>query len=575
MILPAFALWDFCAPICRPPVWEKPYLLCYKACRCLYQVDLSQNIMQVWFVLFPYLRPTWLHKALRLFIVEQSNLNIASEVRDVHSGLLLSWDQQYLCIKEEYDFDWQLFVQGCKLDKVQHCSNTAQGISPHKYPECCQELPIKLCSSQRIMQQMLQATGGILDNLYKAPPAWIQVAGSAALYKWTLKAILGIYNNSPSMHIPMSRNKNAQNQCSAVVQESEQTSSKDYYDAHLTAVSDCCPISMIAISAHWWTFAATCTLNTLEGVWPPYKSSVDCSGVRKVFHWYRGTYTGRLLIAIWKSFLGWKFALCCTVLCLHLTLLQASSIRACLRPYCMQFPITGLDHFLDNETIVDQDLVAWVSMGILHVPRAEVICWLLLCMCRILRLNADAESTRFINLDSEAQPQLIGDMRRGSICGSCHLYLMCNVSRYLLLDKDIRECRFPSWWVTSHMQLLELGPCPCPCWPYIIGPDLQDVPLISNIGSEFQLKPINYFNALASLDVTDNLDFKACAPRHGSGQFDYTWNAEGWLYHRWPSMGIIQFNKIKYINAVRRTSRGIWITSLPQAHLIRICHWQG
>ena len=31
----------------------------------------------------------------------------------------------------------------------------------------------------------------------------------------------------------------------------------------------------------------------------------------------------------------------------------------------------------------------------------------------------------------------------------------------------------------------------------------------------------------------------------------------------------------KWINAVRRTSPGVWITSLPQAHLIRICHWQG
>lgn len=37
----------------------------------------------------------------------------------------------------------------------------------------------------------------------------------------------------------------------------------------------------------------------------------------------------------------------------------------------VQFPIYGVDHFLNNETIVEQDLVAWVSMGIIHVPRAE------------------------------------------------------------------------------------------------------------------------------------------------------------------------------------------------------------
>ena len=34
---------------------------------------------------------------------------------------------------------------------------------------------------------------------------------------------------------------------------------------------------------------------------------------------------------------------------------------------------------------------------------------------------------------------------------------------------------------------------------------MQDVPLISNIGSEFQLKPVNYFAALASLDIGEAL----------------------------------------------------------------------
>ena len=38
----------------------------------------------------------------------------------------------------------------------------------------------------------------------------------------------------------------------------------------------------------------------------------------------------------------------------------------------MQEPIWSLDMALNNESIVGADLVAWVSMGIQHVPRAEV-----------------------------------------------------------------------------------------------------------------------------------------------------------------------------------------------------------
>ena len=30
---------------------------------------------------------------------------------------------------------------------------------------------------------------------------------------------------------------------------------------------------------------------------------------------------------------------------------------------------------LDGESIVDEDLVAWVSMGIQHIPRSEVPAW--------------------------------------------------------------------------------------------------------------------------------------------------------------------------------------------------------
>ena len=38
----------------------------------------------------------------------------------------------------------------------------------------------------------------------------------------------------------------------------------------------------------------------------------------------------------------------------------------------VQQPIWSLDMALNNETIVDQDLVAWVMLGIVHVPRSEV-----------------------------------------------------------------------------------------------------------------------------------------------------------------------------------------------------------
>ena len=38
----------------------------------------------------------------------------------------------------------------------------------------------------------------------------------------------------------------------------------------------------------------------------------------------------------------------------------------------LQAPIWSLDMALNNETIVGQDLVAWVMCGIVHVPRSEV-----------------------------------------------------------------------------------------------------------------------------------------------------------------------------------------------------------
>ena len=41
-------------------------------------------------------------------------------------------------------------------------------------------------------------------------------------------------------------------------------------------------------------------------------------------------------------------------------------------PECMQMPITSLDMIVNGDSVVEEDLVAWVSMGILHVPRQEV-----------------------------------------------------------------------------------------------------------------------------------------------------------------------------------------------------------
>lgn len=38
----------------------------------------------------------------------------------------------------------------------------------------------------------------------------------------------------------------------------------------------------------------------------------------------------------------------------------------------VQVPVWSLDMALNNETIVGQDLVAWVMCGIVHVPRSEV-----------------------------------------------------------------------------------------------------------------------------------------------------------------------------------------------------------
>lgn len=51
------------------------------------------------------------------------------------------------------------------------------------------------------------------------------------------------------------------------------------------------------------------------------------------------------------------------------TLLCTSSISVSASA---QAPITSLDQYLNGQSVVEQDLVNYVSMGIIHVPRTEV-----------------------------------------------------------------------------------------------------------------------------------------------------------------------------------------------------------
>lgn len=52
---------------------------------------------------------------------------------------------------------------------------------------------------------------------------------------------------------------------------------------------------------------------------------------------------------------------------------------------------------------------------------------------------------------------------------------------------------------------------------------LQDAPLITNVGTEFQIRPVNYFDQLASVDVEDANTFAVCAPVQGE-DFDYSYD---------------------------------------------------
>lgn len=52
---------------------------------------------------------------------------------------------------------------------------------------------------------------------------------------------------------------------------------------------------------------------------------------------------------------------------------------------------------------------------------------------------------------------------------------------------------------------------------------VQDLPLITNVGSEFQLKPVNFFLRLDSLDIAESDQFAPCLPQQGNGLFNYTY----------------------------------------------------
>ena len=98
---------------------------------------------------------------------------------------------------------------------------------------------------------------------------------------------------------------------------------------------------------------------------------------------------------------------------------------------------------------------------------------------------------------------------------------------------------------------------------------LQDIPLITNVGTEFQIRPVNYFDQLASLDVADVNDFPICTPLQGN-TFDYTYDSAGdnenfnkmaYKYARWLNAcwerkrrleGASQKRKVRKVYAVWR-----------------------
>ena len=41
----------------------------------------------------------------------------------------------------------------------------------------------------------------------------------------------------------------------------------------------------------------------------------------------------------------------------------------------------------------------------------------------------------------------------------------------------------------------------------------EDIPLITNVGTSFAIKPVNYYTELQTLDIKDSDAFQACTPK--------------------------------------------------------------
>lgn len=54
-------------------------------------------------------------------------------------------------------------------------------------------------------------------------------------------------------------------------------------------------------------------------------------------------------------------------------------------------------------------------------------------------------------------------------------------------------------------------------------PRSEDIPLITNFGTSFYLKPWNYYDELESMNVGRNNAYKPCVPKGGAG-FEYHWD---------------------------------------------------
>lgn len=73
------------------------------------------------------------------------------------------------------------------------------------------------------------------------------------------------------------------------------------------------------------------------------------------------TEAAKRFCAVCDSIVSWSYFHCED---LHAWCMKADN--------AMQAPIVSLDMYLDDESVVGEDLVAWLSMGIIHVPRGEV-----------------------------------------------------------------------------------------------------------------------------------------------------------------------------------------------------------